>query len=128
MESFLNDGESPGHGELSAYSPNLDIAEDSKAYHIDVELPGIDEADIDLSFDGGVLRIKGEKKTQTEESEKNFTRVERTYGSFYRAIPFNVDIDDSKIEARFEKGVLKVLLPKAASAVKEAKKIQIKSN
>ncbi len=126
METFLSEGESSGT-EVATFSPSLDITEEDKGFRVSVELPGLTENDVDLSFEKNVLRIKGEKRSAHEEKGKNFTRVERSYGSFYRAIPFSTELDESKIEANFDKGILHIFLPKAASALKEAKKIQIKA-
>lgn len=124
METFFTDAETPL--EESTFSPSLDIAEEEKGFHVHLELPGMTEQDVELSFEKGVLRIKGEKKDVREEKGKNFTRTERTFGSFYRAIPFSTEVDDSKIEAHFDKGILNIYLPKAAQALREAKKITIK--
>ncbi len=126
METFFSDSESP-MVETAAFSPSMDIAEEEKGFWVHVELPGLSDKDVDLSFEKNVLRIKGEKKAETEEKQKNFHRIERSYGSFYRAIPFSTEIDESKIDAKFEKGVLNIWLPKAAAALREAKKIQIKT-
>lgn len=127
MESFLSDAETPAPSEIG-FMPSLDVAEEDKGFRVSVELPGMAEGDVDVSFEKNTLRIKGEKKAEHEEKGKNFTRIERSYGSFYRSIPFSTDIDDAKIDAHFDKGVLHVWLPKAASALKEAKKIQIKAS
>jgi len=125
METFFSDADAATEG--VAFSPSLDIAEEDKGFRVSVELPGMSEQDVDLSFEKNVLRIKGEKKADVEEKGKNFHRIERTYGSFYRAIPFSTEIDDSKIDAHFDKGVLNIWVPKAPTALREAKKIQIKS-
>jgi len=127
MESFLSDAETPSI-ETSTFTPSLDVAEEEKGFRISVELPGLSENDVDVSFEKNVLRLKGEKRLEKEEKGKNFSRIERTYGSFYRSIPFSTEIDDAKIEAHFDKGVLHIWLPKAPSAIREAKKIQIKSS
>jgi len=126
MESFFSDAESPTT-EAVSYVPSLDIAEEEKGFRVHVELPGLAESDVELSFEKGILKIRGEKKSEHEETGKNYMRVERSYGTFFRAIPFSTEIDDSKIDAQFEKGILNIWLPKAPAALREAKKIQIKA-
>lgn len=111
----------------AAFHPNMDVVEEAKGYRVNIELPGLAENDVELSFEKNVLHVKGEKKSEQQDKGHNFTRIERTYGSFYRTIPFAVEVDDSKIEAQFDKGILKIYLPKTAAALKEATKIKIKS-
>ncbi|HOE17178.1 MAG TPA: Hsp20/alpha crystallin family protein [Syntrophorhabdaceae bacterium] len=110
-----------------AFYPNIDVVDGAKEIKVTIELPGMDEKDIDLSLDKDSLTIKGEKKEEKEEKGKNYHRMERTYGSFSRTVPFPVEIDTDKVEALFKKGVLTVTLPKTAKALKETKKILIKS-
>ena len=90
-------------------------------------MPGLTEKDIEVKVSNGNLMIKGEKKEEKEEHEKDYHLSERRYGSFVRsfAVPEEVDVD--KIEAAFEKGVLKVKLPKSAEAKASEKKIEIKT-
>ena len=113
--------------ETETFRPVLNIAETEKDFQVTVELPGLDEKDIQISLSKNVLNIQGEKRTEKDESEKNYHRVERTYGSFLRAIPFKTELDADKIEAQFSKGVLSIHLPKAPAAIKTERKIPIKS-
>ena len=109
-------------------APKMDIAETDKAFEVTAELPGIDEKDVELSVDEGVLTIKGEKKAETEEKKKNYHRIERSYGAFQRSLALPPSVNVEAIEATFKKGVLTVTLPKTAKAVEKAKKIQVKSS
>lgn len=109
-----------------AFYPIIDVVDNPREVRITVELPGIDEKDVDLSLDADSLTIKGEKKEEKEEKGKNYHRAERVYGSFSRTVALPVEIDTDKAEARFKKGVLTVTLPKTAKALKEIKKIPIK--
>lgn len=111
----------------SAVTPSVDLAETEKDVVVTAELPGIDEKDVDVSYANGVLTIRGEKKAEKEEKGKNFHRIERSYGAFSRAIGMPADIDDTKVEAKFAKGVLTVTLPKKPSAQASAKKITVKA-
>jgi HSP20 family protein len=112
------------HGDLT---PRVDETEDEKAFHVKVELPGMDHEDVDVSLSGGVLIIRGEKKSDDEEKGKDFYRRERSFGSFRRSLPIPVDVDEAKIEAKFEKGVLYIELPKTEEARKNVKHISIKA-
>jgi len=132
FRDFFDDASVPdlgfGASLMPGVAPKMDIAETDKAFEVTVELPGIDEKDVDISVIDGVLTIKGEKKAETEEKGKNYHRIERSYGSFQRsmALPPTVDID--AIDATFKNGVLSVMLPKRAKAVEKAKKIKIKAS
>jgi HSP20 family protein len=107
-------------------SPRIDVAEDSKAITLTAELPGMDEKDVELLLTDDVLTIKGEKKSESEKKDKDYYRMERSYGSFYRSFPLPEGVDADKVEASFKKGVLTVTLPKLPEAVKEARKITVK--
>ncbi|MGD9536601.1 MAG: Hsp20/alpha crystallin family protein [Alphaproteobacteria bacterium] len=107
--------------------PKVDIAETDAAYEVTADLPGVEEKDVDVSVSDGVLRIKGERKSEKEEKKKNYHRIERSFGSFERAISLPEGIDEGKIEANFKQGVLKVTLPKSPKAKESEKKIAIKA-
>jgi HSP20 family protein len=108
-------------------APVVDIADKGGAYEITAELPGMNEADIDISLSDDVLTIKGEKKEETEEKKKDYFLSERRYGSFQRSFRLPEGVDTDKIEAKFAKGVLTLMLPKTPEAQKNEKKIAIKS-
>ena len=108
--------------------PAIDMSEDEKAYKISAELPGIDAKDIDVSVSGDMLVLKGEKRQEKEEKDKNYHFSERAYGSFQRAFDLPASVDRDKVAADFSKGVLTITLPKTAEARKPQKKIAIKSD
>jgi HSP20 family protein len=116
----------PAPGEPAMMMPKLDIAETETAYEVTADLPGVEEKDVDVSLSEGVLRIKGERKSEKEEKKKNFHRVERSFGSFERAIALPEGIEADKISASFKQGVLKVTLPKTVKAKESAKRIEVK--
>jgi len=91
-------------------------------------LPGVDEKDVDVTLADDVLTIRGEKKSEREEQDKdrNWHVVERSYGSFSRAIPLPFEPDAAKVEAKFDKGVLRIRLPKSEEVTKKEQKIEIK--
>ncbi len=105
-----------------AFVPAVDIYEDEHSIQLKLEVPGIDEKDLDIKVENNVLSVSGERKLEKEEKEENFHRVERRYGSFTRSFtqPSTVSTDD--IQADYDHGVLKIRLAKRA----EAKPKQIK--
>ena len=111
----------------TSFSPDVDISETEKEITVDMELPGLDADDIDLSFHGNTLTISGEKRTEKEDQGKHYYRKERSYGSFRRAIPLPTEIDEEHIEASFKQGVLHVHLPKTKEARQKSKRIEIKT-
>jgi HSP20 family protein len=106
--------------------PQLDIHDNGKQLAIDVDLPGVDEKDVTVTLANGMLTIKGEKKSEHEEKRDNCYVAERAYGTFERSLRLPDTIDDAKLEARFDKGVLKILAQKKPEAVKAERKIEIK--
>ncbi len=110
-----------------AASPAVDVAETEKAFEITAELPGMDEKNIEVKLVNGGLSIKGEKKEEKEEKQKDYYLSERRFGSFERYFGMPEGVDASKIEASFKNGVLKVTLPKTAEAQQPAKKIDVKA-
>ena len=109
-------------------SPKIDVAESKDAIDVMAELPGVDEKDLDVTLANEMLTVRGEKKTERDEQDKdrNWHVVERSYGSFSRAIPLPFDPDPAKVEAKFDKGVLHIHLPKSAEMAKKQQKIEIK--
>jgi len=107
--------------------PAIDMSEDDKAYKISAELPGLDAKDVDVLISGDTLVLKGEKRQEKEEKEKNYYFSERAYGSFQRAFELPASIDRDKVSADFAKGVLTITLPKTPEAQKQQKKVEVKS-
>jgi len=104
---------------------SFDVSEDDGALQISAELPGLDEKDVEVTVTDGVMTIKGEKKEEHEEKEKDHYLSERRYGAFMRSFRVPESVDEGKIKASFDKGVLKVALPKRPEAKKKQKKIAI---
>jgi HSP20 family protein len=103
----------------------MDLAETKDGLELTVELPGLEEKDVNVSFADGVLTVSGEKKFETEQKDKNYHFVERGYGSFSRAIALPDGVNADQIKADLNKGVLKVTVPTPAKA--EPKKIEVKA-
>src|SRR6202047_4055798 len=106
------------------YAPPVDIYEGEHNIILKIEVPGIDEKDIDVRIQGNTLTVHGERKIEKEEKEENFRRVERQYGSFTRSFTLPSSVDPGQVSADYDKGVLKIKLAKKA----EAKPKQIKVN
>jgi HSP20 family protein len=108
----------------SSFAPAVDVYEDEHNVTLKIEVPGIDEKDIDVRVENNTLTVHGERKFEKEEKEENYRRVERQYGSFSRTFTLPNTVDTESVSADYEKGVLKIKLAKKA----EAKPKQIKVN
>lgn len=107
--------------------PNVDVSSTDKEYTITVEVPGVDEKDVklELTHDGQLI-VRGEKKQEKEQKDKNFHRVERSYGSFQRTLSLPEDAAKDVIDASFKNGVLTITCPRKAVSQTPAKRIEIK--
>ena len=107
--------------------PAVDVTQSDKGYEITAELPGMEDKDIEVKLANGVLTLRGEKRDEKEEKNKDYYVRERSFGSFERSFQVPEDVDADKVNASFKKGVLTVMLPKSAQAQKAEKKIEIKA-
>jgi HSP20 family protein len=110
-----------------AFEPAIDVSETADAIDVTAEIPGCEPKDVDISLVDRTLTIRGEKKTETERSDKNYHAVERSYGTFVRTMTLPFAADPAKVQAKFDKGVLKVHLPKPPEARQDVRKIPIQS-
>ena len=108
----------------ASFTPAVDVYEDEKKVVLKLEVPGIEEKDLDVRVENHTLTVKGERKFEKEEKEENFHRIERRYGSFYRAFTLPSTVDTETVDAKYEAGVLKLELKKKP----EAQPKQIKVN
>lgn len=106
--------------------PELDVRDNGKQLMIDVELPGVEEKDVSVTLANGLLTIKGEKRSEREERKESYYAAERSYGSFERTLRLPEGVDESKIDARFDKGVLRIVAQKRPEAVRSEKRIEIR--
>src|SRR5208337_3645813 len=109
------------------FVPAVDVYEDEKKVVLKLEVPGIDEKDLDVSVENNTLTVKGERKFEKEEKEENFHRIERRYGSFFRAFTLPSTVDTENVKAGYDSGVLKLELDKKAEAKPKQIKIGITS-
>jgi len=108
-----------------AVRPAIDITENDKVITLTAELPGMSEDEVDLTVADGMLTLQGEKTVSHESKEDNSVVVERNYGSFYRSFPIPDRVDQEAIDAKYEKGVLKVVMPKKPGHDTKGRKIKI---
>lgn len=107
--------------------PTLDLGATDKAYTVSVEVPGVDEKDVKVEIANDTLTIRGQKKQESEQKEKNYYRMERGYGSFQRVLSLPQDADQKGVAATFKHGVLTVSMPRKAAPQVHVKQIQIQS-
>ena len=118
----------PSIGEMSGfYRPKIDVEGDANRYEITLDVPGLSEKDLNIEVKGDLLMIKGQKEERNESKEKQFYRVERSYGSFQRTLSLPEDADADEIEASMDKGVLRLRIPRREVSKQDVKQISIKS-
>ncbi|MFO7888819.1 MAG: Hsp20/alpha crystallin family protein [bacterium] len=113
MRRFLNLGD---YESDTVWRPNVDIIDNEDSYELKAELPGLKKKDIDISVEDGILKLKGEKKTEDEKKEKNYHLRESYYGKFERSFRLPRDVEHDKIKAEFNDGVLDIQIPKSEKA------------
>ena len=121
------DGRLPALGRLSSFGgggwPSVEVSDGEKEIRVTAEVPGLEEKDVEVLLEDGVLTLKGEKRSETEDKDRQFS--ERFYGRFERRIPLGYEVEDDKVSADFKNGVLTVALPKTERAQAKAKRIAI---
>jgi HSP20 family protein len=122
---FADDWPRPGGAAL--LQPQLDITETKSAYEIAIEVPGVDQDDLELSVQDGLLTIRGEKRQEKREDGECCHRVERSYGAFQRELSLPADADADRIKASVRNGVVRIKVPRRADAVPSARRIAISS-
>jgi HSP20 family protein len=129
FDNFFNEfGERPFGQSTGSFSPSLNMTESDSAFTVEVEVPGVAEDDIEVTLTQNLLTIKGEKKAEQEEIKGNYFHLERRYGSFCRNIPLPPNsVDQDKVTAGFDKGILTITLPKLEEAQQIMKRIPVKT-
>ena len=126
FDEFFNGFGSTGNGALSL-RPAVDIADTDKELIVTAEMPGLDEKDLDVSLNGDLLTIKGEKKAEHEEKDGGAYYMERRFGSFSRSVRLPFQVGDQDIEAKYDKGVLTIRIPKPMEMQKAVRRIPVKA-
>ncbi|MDH3763724.1 MAG: Hsp20/alpha crystallin family protein [Gammaproteobacteria bacterium] len=109
------------------YRPQIDVSADNNRYEISLDVPGLNESDLTLEVKDDVLTIKGEKEERSEDKDKHYYRLERSYGSFQRTLSLPDDANADEIKANLDKGVLRLEIPRRAIAEQEVKRIPVSS-
>jgi len=111
----------------SNFAPPVDVYEDEHNITLKIEVPGIDEKDINVSIENNTLTVRGERRFEKDEKEENFHRVERMYGSFTRSFTLPNTVDPEQVSANYEKGVLKIRLAMKAEAKPKLIKVNVEN-
>ena len=122
----FSEGDSPLT--TASFTPAVDIYEDPQKVVLKLEVPGIEEKDLDVRVENHTLTVKGERKFEKEEKEENFHRIERRFGSFYRAFTLPSTVDTENVAATYNAGVLKLELKKKAEAQPKQIKVNVGGN
>ncbi len=122
MENFFNDEFLPLKNGNGATAPAVNVTDNEKSYDVEVAAPGMKKEDFNVAVDNGVLTISSEKETETEETKDNYTRKEFSYSSFSRSFGLPENVDDKKIKAKYDNGILKITIPKTKAKKKETSK------
>jgi HSP20 family protein len=120
------DSQFPSFASLTPWTsnwPGIEITENDRELKVVAEIPGVDEKDVELLLEDGILTLRGEKHSEAEDKDRQFS--ERFYGRFERRLPIGTEIQEDKVTAGFRNGVLTVILPKSAKAQSKAKRITI---
>jgi HSP20 family protein len=113
----------PGLASRGLGWPNVEMVETEQGLRVSAELPGLDEKDVELTIDDGVLTLRGEKRAETTDKERGYS--ERSYGRFERVLALPFAVEEDKAEASFKNGVLSVTLPRSAKAPEHGRRIAI---
>jgi HSP20 family protein len=134
LESFSNrlnrffNQPTPGSSDdatFADWSPAVDFEESDREYLVKADVPDVQKGDIKIGIDNGVLSVEGERQQTKEEKTKKFHRIERAYGSFVRRLVLPTDVDQQHVTAELSNGVLRIHLPKSASAAPRAVQVQV---
>lgn len=115
----------PSFGDSGLLKPKIDLSASEQEYQLTVEIPGVSEKDVTIDIKGNTMTVKGEKRQEKEEKDKNFYRIERSYGSFQRVLSLPEDVDQDAIKASFKNGILSITMPRKALPKGEVKQIEI---
>ncbi len=122
MERYFGNGEEWG---MSRFTPSLNVTESDQGYEVTVEVPGLKPEEVNVEVVEGNLQISGEKKEEQEEKGKTFHRIERRHGEFRRVVQLPGTVEQDKVEAKYENGILKITIPKRADVT--PKRIPVKA-
>jgi HSP20 family protein len=125
FNTFFDTPTGANGGTLRRWVPAMDLVETDDHFVLRADLPGLSEEDVSIELEDNVLTVSGERKTENEERNEGFYRVERAYGAFSRSLTLPEGVDPDAVEAAFDKGVLEVRIPKPEE--RKPRKVQIKA-
>ena len=111
---------------VSDFNPLVNTRESDDSYHIEVDLPGVNKENVDINIEENILTISGNREFKNEIKEKNYYKIESSYGTFFRSFTLPQKIDVDNIEASSNNGVLEIIIKKQKELVNKSKKIEIK--
>jgi HSP20 family protein len=114
-------------GSWATPTPSLDLTETEKEIVVTAEMPGLDDKDFEVNVSGDVLTLKGEKKAEHEHRNGDAYYMERRFGSFSRSVRLPFEPQDEKVDARYEKGVLTIRVPKPADMQRQVRRIEVRT-
>ncbi|HEX6979477.1 MAG TPA: Hsp20/alpha crystallin family protein [Alphaproteobacteria bacterium] len=127
FDDFFRWPNTAGAAEPAMLRPRMDVSETEQGIEVVADLPGVDAKDLDVRIDGDMLRIRAEAKAEQEEKGRTYHIMERSYGMFARTLALPFEPDPAKVEASFENGVLRIMLPRPAEAQQRARRIEVKA-
>ena len=125
FNEFFNSLQKEEKNEIFDFTPAVNTREGKEAYHIDIDLPGIDKKDVEISVDKNLLTISGKREVKEEVQEENYYRVESSYGTFSRSFTLPEKVDVENIRAASDNGVLEIIVPKLTVLADSVQKIEI---
>ncbi|MCG8375661.1 MAG: Hsp20/alpha crystallin family protein, partial [Chlorobiales bacterium] len=126
FENVFNETVSPFVSSMVAPSFKVDVSEDEEAIYIDADMPGMKKEEVKISMDEDVLTISAERTHEEEQKKKDYHRVERSYGSMSRSFSLGENVDLENVDAKYDNGVLHIVVPKKEPTEKKAKEIEVK--
>jgi HSP20 family protein len=126
FQDYTREGESNAMA-TTAFAPPVDIYEDAHKIVLNLEAPGLKQEDFDIQVENNTLSVRGERKFEAEQKEENYHRVERRYGTFYRAFTLPQTVNTEQVQASYEAGVLRIELAKRAEARPKQIKVSVGS-
>ena len=126
FENVFNETVSPFVSSMVAPSFKVDVSEDEEAIYIDADMPGMKKEGVKISMDEDVLTISAERTHEEEQKKKDYHRVERSYGSMSRSFSLGENVDLENVDAKYDNGVLHIVVPKKEPTEKKAKEIEVK--
>ncbi len=129
FDDFFNGFGRRGVGSPSwaAPTPSLDLTETEKEIVVTAEMPGLDDKDFEVNVSGDLLTLKGEKKAEHEHRNGDSYYMERRFGSFSRSVRLPFEVQDEKVDARYEKGVLTIRVPKPADMQRQVRRVEVRT-